>query len=85
MSEKAQKHTPEKGLRRERFVKVAESRVNRVLENLESLGKCSNKRNYEYSDDDMKRIFTEIEKKTKEVKGLFQETTKDKRRFSLES
>jgi len=56
---------------RKRFVKIVERRVNTILNNLDSLGKCSNKRNYEYSEADMKKVFREIDKKFKEIKMLF--------------
>ena len=32
-------------LKREKFIEIAERRVNRILYDLESLGKCSNKKN----------------------------------------
>lgn len=72
------------GTRRRRFVRIAEGRVNRILEGLDSLGKCSNKSNYEYSEEDVKKIFAEIDKKVKDIKTLFQGTSKNKKRFTLE-
>ena len=71
--------------KRSRFIRIVERRVNRILDNLDSLGKCSNRKNYEYSDEDVKRIFSEIERKVKEVRSLFQDTSKSKRRFRLEA
>ena len=70
-------------VKRDRFIKIVERRVNTILNNLDSLGKCSNKRNYEYSEADVKKMFREIDKKSKEIKALFngRESTK---RFSLE-
>jgi hypothetical protein len=68
---------------RERFVRIIERRVNVITSNLDSLGKCSNKRNYEYTDDDVKKIFNEIDKKCKEVKAMFNGKTKNKM-FKLE-
>ena len=58
--------------------------MNRILEGLDSLGKCSNKSNYEYSEEDVKKIFAEIDKKVKDIKTLFQGTSKNKKRFTLE-
>jgi len=69
--------------RRERFVRVVESRVNRILDDLDKLGKCANKRNYEYTDEDVKLIFREIKRKVEEVRALFSSTTGDTRRFRL--
>ncbi|MCK4488583.1 MAG: hypothetical protein KAU38_17715 [Desulfobacterales bacterium] len=56
---------------RDRFVKIIERRVNITLKNLDSIGKCSNRKNYEYSDEDVRKIFSEIEKKSKQVKSMF--------------
>jgi len=72
-------------IKRSRFIKIVERRANRVLDNLDSLGKCSNRKNYDYSDEDVKKLFREIERKVKETKLLFQETSKNKRRFKLEA
>lgn len=69
--------------RRERFVRIVEKRVNNVLQNLDSLGNCSNKRNYEYSEKDVKIIFNEIEKKVKEIRGKFENTSSRKSSFRL--
>ena len=70
-------------IRRDRFVRIAEKRVNKVLDNLDSLGRCSNKSNYQYSDKDVKKIFGEIDKKIKEIKVLYQSSNGRKKRFEL--
>jgi len=70
-------------IKRERFVRIVERRVNRILDDLDSLGKCSNRRNYEYSDEDVRKIFREIEKKIREIKSVFQGTSKEKNRFKI--
>ena len=70
-------------IRRERFVKIAERRVTQVLQNLNNLGRCSNKRNYEYSEADIRKIFREIERKVKETRLLFQGKNNSKLRFKL--
>lgn len=75
--------TKNKESNRERFVRIVERRVNVIINNLDSLGKCSNKRNYEYTDDDVKKIFNEIDKKCKEVRSMFNGKTKNKA-FRLE-
>ena len=41
---------------RERFVRIVERRVNVILNDLDSLGKCSNRKNYRYSEEDVKKI-----------------------------
>ncbi len=69
---------------RERFVRIVENRVNRVLSNLESLGNCSNRRNYEYTKEDVEKVFSEIQKKVEEVKAMFREDASKGKRFKLE-
>ena len=76
-------HTRE--IKRSRYIKIVERRVNQILDNLDSLGKCSNRKNYDYSDEDVKKVFGEIERKIRKVKLLFQETSKNKKRFKLEA
>lgn len=78
--EKTQSNTD---VRRERFVRIVERRVNAILNNLDSLGKCSNKRNYQYSEVDATKVFREIDKKTREIKALFNGRGSTKR-FTLE-
>ena len=39
--------------KRERFVRVAESRTNKIIEMIRLLGNCSNKSNYEYDEKDI--------------------------------
>ncbi len=64
---------------RERFTRIAERRVNRILDALEKLGSCSNRRNYDYSNADIKKMFGKIEKKLKETRLKFQGTSKNKK------
>ncbi len=70
-------------IKRQRFIRIAESRVNRILSNLDSLAKCSNKRNYEYSEEEARKIFREIDRKVKETKLQFQGGARIKGRFKL--
>jgi hypothetical protein len=72
-----------RSLNRDRFVRIVERRVNRTLDALESLGNCANRRNYEYTEQDVKKIFAELDRKTREVKLLFQGTSQDRKTFKL--
>ena len=60
-----------KSLRRERFEGVAAKRTQKILDMLDVLGNCSNRSNYEYSEDDVKKMFGAIEAKTKSTRVLF--------------
>ena len=64
---------------RERFIRIAERRINRIMDALEKLSDCSNQRNYDYSNTDIKKIFEKIEKKLKETRLKFQGTSKNKK------
>lgn len=70
-------------VKRQRFIKIVERRVNKILDGLDDLSKCANKRNYEYDNEDVKRVFKEIERKVKDTKFLFQNDAGNKKRFRL--
>jgi len=74
---------PKNDIKRTRFIRIAESRVNKILTNLDNLGKCSNKRNYKYSENDVRKIFREIERKIRETKFLFENGKDKQKRFRL--
>ena len=57
--------------RGERFRRVAERRVNNVLEAIRLLSQCSNRRTYEYTDDDVRRMFREIDRELRAAKQSF--------------
>lgn len=58
-------------LRRVRFQNIAAKRTQNVLDALDSLAKCSNKRNYNYTEVDVKKMINHIRKKVKEVDVLY--------------
>ena len=45
----------------QRFKRVAERRVRRVLDSLRSLSQCSNKRMYKWNEEQLKKIWEAIE------------------------
>lgn len=71
-------------IKRERFIRVAEARTNKILEMLRLLGNCSNKLNYEYSDEDVKKIFGVLEKEIENTKNLFLGKDISNEKFTLE-
>ena len=73
-----------KETKRERFVRLAEARTNRILDDLRLLGNCSSKSNYQYTDDDVRKIFNAIEKEVKQAKARFQGGDSKEERFRLE-
>jgi len=58
--------------KRERFKNLATRRTNAVLDKLNTLGNCANRGTYDYTEEEVRKIFSEIEKRVKEVKVKFQ-------------
>lgn len=71
--------------KREKFVRLAEARTNKILDMMKLLGNCSNTSNYEYTDEDVKKIFGAIEREMKNARAKFNgsETQKEDR-FTLQ-
>lgn len=59
--------------KREKFVRLAEARTNKILNMIQLLGNCSNKNSYEYTDEDVDEIFSAIEKELKITRRKFSE------------
>ncbi|PIZ64389.1 hypothetical protein COY15_05120, partial [Candidatus Roizmanbacteria bacterium CG_4_10_14_0_2_um_filter_39_12] len=51
--------------------RLATYRTNQILTKLKILGNCANKSAYEYTEDEINRIFIEIEKMTRFTKSKF--------------
>ncbi|HLF64578.1 MAG TPA: hypothetical protein VI603_12530 [Saprospiraceae bacterium] len=71
--------------RRERFEDVAGKRVQYVLNKLELLGNCSNRNNYQYEPEDVRKMFSAIRDALKRAEAKFDgELTKhDKTKFKF--
>ena len=71
--------------KREKFVRLAEARTNKIIDMLQLLGNCSNTNTYEYSQKDVEKIFNAIEGEVKEAKKKFsKQDSKKGSRFTLE-
>jgi hypothetical protein len=64
-----------------KFKRIASGRTSRILEDLRLLGNCANSSNYAYTESDVAKIFSAIEKELKRTKSLF---NKPKTEFSLD-
>jgi|TARA_B100000315_G_scaffold250717_1_gene284042 hypothetical protein len=53
------------------FVRLATKRTNVILSKIRILGNCANRSAYQYSEDDVNKIFNEIEKVLKLTKSKF--------------
>ena len=70
--------------KRERFKKVAGNRVQRLLDTFALLSNCSNKNNYEYSQEDVEKMFSVINAALRDCQKEFSDKRKqDKKPFSF--
>ena len=53
--------------KRDCFVRIAEARTNKIIDMLRLLGNCSNTATYEYTKEDVKKIFTAIDEELKDT------------------
>lgn len=58
--------------KRKRFEKVAGNRVQKVIDFLMLLQNCANRNNYEYTEEDVEHMFSEIQKTLKETRAKYQ-------------
>ena len=71
--------------KRERFVRLAEARTNKIIDMLQLLGNCSNSSVYDYTQNDVERIFSAIEFEIREAKKKFNRIeSKKSTRFKLD-
>ena len=74
-----------KETKREKFVRLAEARTNKILNMLQLLGNCANTNTYDYTQKDVEKIFAAIESEVKETKKKFNKIENKKEdRFTLE-
>lgn len=57
--------------RHERFKRIAAKRTNEILEKIRILGNCSNKSSYEYTEEEVNKIFGELDKQLRLTKARF--------------
>ena len=58
--------------KRDRFIRLAESRTNKILNTIRLLKNCSNRNNYDYTEEDVEKIFSVIEQALDEARQSFQ-------------
>lgn len=67
--------------RRQKFLRLPTLRTNEVLSRLTILGNCANRQMCEYTEADIKKIFSAIDKQAQDMKGNF--TIIKEREFKL--
>jgi len=62
--------------KKERFKNVAGRRVQKVLDDIESLSKCANKSTYDYSEEDVTKMLRAVREKVKLLDAAFSANSK---------
>lgn len=57
--------------RHERFKRIAAKRTNDIIEKIRIIGNCSNKSSYDYTEEEVNKVFFEIDKQLKLTKAKF--------------
>ena len=65
----------------DRFKRLATQRTNAVLEKLRILGNLANRQVYKYTEDEIDRIFSTIERQVKEIRASFHFPNEEKFRL----
>jgi hypothetical protein len=70
--------------KRQKFIELAEKRVNRALDDIRLIGNLSNRHNYVYTDEDAQKIVGALESEVRMLKKRFlSEAEGEKRSFRL--
>ena len=70
--------------KREKFIRLAEARTNRIIDTLQLLGNLSNTGAYEYSKKDIDQMFKAIEDAMADTRNKFNKAdTREKKKFSF--
>lgn len=67
----------------DKFIRVAEARTNKIINMIRLLSNCSNTATYEYTDEDVKKIFSALESELKACKSKYQDNRNQEGKFSL--
>ena len=71
--------------KREKFVRIAEARTNKIINMIQLLGNCSNQSLYEYSQKDVNKIFNTIQTELDEAKkGYSKQDSQKGSKFTLD-
>ena len=64
--------------KRDKFVRIAEARTNKIINMIQLLGNCSNQSLYEYSQKDVNKIFNTIQAELYEAKKRYRKQDSQK-------
>lgn len=69
--------------KRERFLRVAPARTDKILNLIRLLGNCANTSNYSYTNDEISKIFNSIRKELDIQETKFHDSSEKRKRFTL--
>ena len=67
----------------DRFVRLAEARVNKLIKMIRLLGNCSMKCNYEFTENQVSQIFSTLYDELYKARAKYSIAKRDKKPFSL--
>lgn len=70
--------------KRDKFIRIAEARTNKIIDMVQLLGNCSNRVAYDYTEKDVADIFGAIEREVKLAKQKFTATGDKQTKFKLD-
>ena len=69
--------------KRDNFIRLAEGRVTRAIDSIRVIGNLSNRSNYEYTEEDSKRIIDALQREVNELKVQFKPKVSTQKGFKL--
>lgn len=69
--------------KRERFVRIAESRTNKAIDMIRLIGNCANKSTYDYTEKDVNKIFDTLKRELNIAREQFNNINKKNNDFKL--
>ncbi len=71
--------------KRENFIRLAEGRVTRAIDSIRVIGNLSNRSNYEYTEEDSKKIIDALQSEINALKVQFKPKPNSKNGFKLKN
>jgi hypothetical protein len=75
---------PARETRNERFRRLASTRGDRLIREISLLGNLANRKNYDYTADEVDALFRPIESELREVRALFDPQSPSTRRVTFD-
>lgn len=70
--------------KRDKFIRIAEARTNKIIDMVQLLGNCANRAAYDYTEKDVSDIFAAIEREVKLAKQKFTLAGDKQTKFKLD-